>query len=101
MSAPPKEKPVLSLRGVSKSYGPVQALSGIDLDLYPGAVHCLAGENGAGKSTLIKILTGAVQRDTGDYTIDGRAMRRAVPPAEARESGVGVVYQELSRLSSW
>ena len=93
------ERPVLTLRGVSKSYGQVQALSGIDLDLYPGTVHCLAGENGAGKSTLIKILTGAVQRDSGEYTIGGRAMRRTVTPAEARESGVGVVYQELSLLT--
>ncbi|MEU6039946.1 sugar ABC transporter ATP-binding protein [Actinomadura sp. NPDC047616] len=91
--------PVLSLRGVSKSYGPVRALSGVHLDLHPGTVHCLAGENGAGKSTLIKILTGAVQRDAGDYVIQGRDMRRGITPAEARTAGVGVVYQELSLLN--
>jgi ribose transport system ATP-binding protein/rhamnose transport system ATP-binding protein len=90
--------PVLSLRQISKDYGAVRALDGVDLDLYPGSVHCLAGENGAGKSTLIKILTGAVHRDTGDYTIDGRQVRRHLTPAEARGAGVGVVYQELSLL---
>lgn len=90
--------PVLRLRGVTKSYGPVRALDGVDLDLYPGSVHCLAGENGAGKSTLIKILTGAVQRDAGDYSIGAHGVRRNLTPAESRAAGVGVVYQELSLL---
>jgi len=91
--------PILRLRGVGKSYGPVRALDGVDLDLRPGTVHCLAGENGAGKSTLIKILTGAVARDAGTYEIGGREIRRAVAPAEASAAGVGVVYQELSLLT--
>jgi ribose transport system ATP-binding protein/rhamnose transport system ATP-binding protein len=90
--------PVLSLRGISKDYGAVRALDGVDLDLYPGTVHCVAGENGAGKSTLIKVLTGAVQRNAGDYAIEGRRMRRNLTPAESRAAGVGVVYQELSLL---
>ena len=63
---------VVSLSGVSKRYGPIQALEGVALELRAGEVHCLAGENGAGKSTLIKILTGAVQRDGGAYEIEGR-----------------------------
>ena len=92
------DAPVLALRGVGKAYGPVRALHDVDLDLRPGAVHCVAGENGAGKSTLIKVLTGAVARDGGTYEIGGRPMRRAVTPAEARAAGVGVVYQELSLL---
>jgi rhamnose transport system ATP-binding protein len=85
----------VSLRGVAKAYGPIQALADVDLDLRLGEVHCLAGENGAGKSTLIKILTGAIRRDTGEYTVDGASLANPTP-ADARAAGVGVVYQELS-----
>ena len=80
-----------------KSYGPIQALHGVTLELRAGEVMCLAGENGAGKSTLIKILTGAIRRDSGDYLIDGEEVGNP-SPAEAREAGIGVVYQELSLL---
>ena len=88
---------VVSLNGVSKRYGPIQALEDVALELRAGEVHCLAGENGAGKSTLIKILTGAVQRDEGSYEIEGREIGNP-SPAEARDAGIGVVYQELSLL---
>jgi len=66
--------------------------------MYRGEVLCLAGENGAGKSTLIKILTGAIPRDSGEYLIDGQDVG-SPSPAQARALGVGVVYQELSLLS--
>jgi len=88
---------VVALSGVSKRYGPIQALEGVNLELRAGEVHCLAGENGAGKSTLIKILTGAIQRDEGTYTIDGRDVGNP-SPSQARDAGIGVVYQELSLL---
>jgi ribose transport system ATP-binding protein/rhamnose transport system ATP-binding protein len=88
---------VLDLRGVSKSFGPVQALSDVSLQLRPAEVHCLAGENGAGKSTLIKVLTGALRRDSGSYDIDGRPVT-APTPASLRAAGVQAVYQELSLL---
>jgi ABC-type sugar transport system ATPase subunit len=88
---------VVSLSGVSKRYGPIQALQDVGLELRAGEVHCLAGENGAGKSTLIKILTGAIQRDEGTYEIEGRDMGNP-SPVQARDAGVGVVYQELSLL---
>jgi rhamnose transport system ATP-binding protein len=88
---------VVSLKGVSKRYGPIQALDDVALDLRAGEVHCLAGENGAGKSTLIKILTGAIRRDEGTYEIEGRDMGDP-SPVQARDAGVGVVYQELSLL---
>ncbi len=88
---------VLELTEVSKSFGTVQALTDVSLKLVPGQVHCLAGENGAGKSTLIRILTGALHRDSGDYAIDGAPVT-AVSPAALRTAGVQAVYQELSLL---
>jgi rhamnose transport system ATP-binding protein len=93
----PVSAPVVSLRNAAKSYGPIQALAGVTLELRAGEVMCLAGENGAGKSTLIKILTGAIRRDAGEYLIDGEDIGNP-SPAQAREAGIGVVYQELSLL---
>ena len=89
--------PLVQLSHVSKSFGPVQVLKDVSLEMIPGEVLCLAGENGAGKSTLIKILTGAISRDSGEYHIDGEDVG-SPSPAQARELGVGVVYQELSLL---
>jgi rhamnose transport system ATP-binding protein len=91
--------PVVRLRNVRKQYGPVVvALDDVSLDFLPGEVHCLAGENGAGKSTLIRVLSGAITRDRGDFEISGVALGTVVSPGEARDAGVGVVYQELSLL---
>src|SRR5690242_4079693 len=90
--------PLVRLSHVSKSFGPVQVLKDVTLEMYRGEVLCLAGENGAGKSTLIKILTGAISRDSGEYYIDGQDVG-SPSPAQARALGVGVVYQELSLLS--
>src|SRR5258708_21742018 len=97
MVTPTPATPLVQLSHVSKSFGPVQVLKHISLDLYRGEVLCLAGENGAGKSTLIKILTGAISRDSGKYHIDGQDVG-SPSPAQARALGVGVVYQELSLL---
>jgi ribose transport system ATP-binding protein/rhamnose transport system ATP-binding protein len=88
---------IVELRGVAKAYGAIQALDDVSLRLRAGEVHCVAGENGAGKSTLIKILTGAIDRDSGDYLASGVAVH-ALTPSAARDAGVGVVYQELSLL---
>jgi rhamnose transport system ATP-binding protein len=93
-----EREPVVSLRGVRKAYRAVRALHDVDIDVLPGEVHCLAGENGAGKSTLIKVLTGAEQRDAGEYRVLGRTMGPRPTPAETRDAGVGVVYQELSLM---
>jgi rhamnose transport system ATP-binding protein len=95
--APPAPEPIVSLRGATKAYGPNKALTDVDLDLRPGEVMCLAGENGAGKSTLIKILTGAIRRDSGAYGVDGADIGDPTP-TDARQHGIGVVYQELSLL---
>ncbi len=96
---PPASKPVVvALKGATKAYGPNKALTDVDLELRAGEVMCLAGENGAGKSTLIKILTGAIVRDSGDYHVEGDDLGPSPTPTRAREAGIGVVYQELSLL---
>src|SRR5437016_2473366 len=97
MAVSPSSQPLVQLTHVTKSFGPVQVLKDVSLELNRGEVLCLAGENGAGKSTLIKILTGAIPRDAGEYRIDGQDVG-SPSPAQARELGVGVVYQELSLL---
>jgi rhamnose transport system ATP-binding protein len=79
-------------RGISKSYGGVRALDGVDFDLAAGEVHALIGENGAGKSTLVKIVTGAVLADQGTLEISGVAVDKH-SPARARELGVAAIYQ--------
>src|SRR5437660_3598213 len=88
---------LVQLSHVTKSFGPVQVLKDVSLEMNRGEVLCLAGENGAGKSTLIKILTGAVRRDAGEYHSGGKDVG-SPSPAQARALGVGVVYQELSLL---
>jgi len=85
--------PILSLRNVSKSFGAVQALSGVRLDLYAGEAHGLVGENGAGKSTLVKILAGAHPADAGTLLVDGKE-RAFSGPADAQAAGIAVIYQE-------
>ncbi len=97
MDAPTSTPLLAQLGHISKSFGPVQVLKDVSLEMYRGEVLCLAGENGAGKSTLIKIMTGAISRDAGEYRIDGQDVG-SPSPAQARALGVGVVYQELSLL---
>jgi D-xylose transport system ATP-binding protein len=88
-------QPVLSLRGVSKSFGAVQALSGIDLDVYAGEVVAIVGDNGAGKSTLVKILAGVHTQDSGTIVFEGRKV--SIPtPAASRSLGIATVYQDLA-----
>jgi ribose transport system ATP-binding protein len=84
---------LLEATGVSKTYGAVAALKSASLAVRPGEVHALMGANGAGKSTLVKILTGAVNPDSGRIAVRGRE-RTAHSPAEARRGGLISVYQE-------
>lgn len=81
--------------GLGKRYGRNWVLRGADLSLRPGQVLALLGENGAGKSTLVKILSGAVAADTGEVRIGGQRLPPARPDL-ARDSGLAIVYQELS-----
>ena len=87
--------PLLRLRGIRKSYGPVQALRGVDLDIAAGQVHALVGDNGAGKSTLIKVMSGSVHADAGQIEFDGRPVRLH-SPAAAAGLGIATVYQDLA-----
>ena len=87
--------PLLALRGVTKRFGGVTALDGVDFDLCAGEVHALLGENGAGKSTLIKILGGIHRADAGTVLVDGaRQSVRGV--SDADRLGIRIIHQELS-----
>ena len=85
--------PLLSIRGVAKTFGSVTALRSADLEVRPGEVHALMGANGAGKSTLVKIITGVFAADSGAMTLGGEAVRFR-SPAEARKAGIVSVYQD-------
>ena len=91
--------PLIRVAGVTKRFGGVQALRGVDLEVLPGEVHALLGENGAGKSTLIKILSGVHAYDDGVIDIAGHAVAFD-SPAQSRDAGVAVVYQDLSLVES-
>lgn len=94
MSAP-AASPVLSIRGLHKAYGAVQALRGVDMDLHAGEVLAICGDNGAGKSTLIKIISGAEQPSSGEIRLDGRPVTFR-SPQDALEQGVATLYQDLA-----
>jgi fructose transport system ATP-binding protein len=87
--------PVLSARGLVKTFGRVIGLDGVDLDLHRGEVLAVIGDNGAGKSTLIKVLTGAYVPDAGEIRMDGEPVHFK-RPQDARQAGIETVYQTLA-----
>ncbi len=89
------ETPLLSLRGVTKSFGAVDVLKGVDLDAWPGKVTALVGDNGAGKSTLIKGVAGIYTFDGGSYRWEGNEVSVSTPK-QANGMGIEVVYQDLA-----
>jgi ribose transport system ATP-binding protein len=91
--------PLVRVIGITKSFGGVRALRGVNLEVSPGEVHALLGENGAGKSTLIKILSGVHHYDSGAIEIAGRQIAFDTP-AKSRDAGIAVVYQDLSLVES-
>jgi len=91
----PAATPVLELRGISKSFGAVQALTEVDFEVYAGEVVALVGDNGAGKSTLIKCISGAHLPDSGTILVDGAEARIHVP-SDATRLGIETVYQDLA-----
>ncbi|MES1935101.1 sugar ABC transporter ATP-binding protein [Salinisphaera hydrothermalis] len=94
---PGRNQPLLSMRGVSKGFPGVQALSGVDLELYPGEVLALAGENGAGKSTLMKLLSGIHQADAGEIVLEGETLK-LTGPADAQARGIAIIHQEFNLI---
>ncbi|TDC12980.1 sugar ABC transporter ATP-binding protein [Streptomyces sp. 8K308] len=91
-TAPP---PILTLRGVSKRFGAVQALTDVELEIRTGEVTALVGDNGAGKSTLVKTIAGVHAIDTGVISWKGAPVRIA-KPHDAQELGIATVYQDLA-----
>ncbi|MEU0027109.1 sugar ABC transporter ATP-binding protein [Streptomyces sp. NPDC006335] len=85
----------LRIRGLSKSFGGVRALDGVDLTVPMGQVHALLGHNGAGKSTLIKCLGGAFPPDAGTIEVGGTSYTR-LSPRESIDAGVAIIFQTLS-----
>lgn len=88
-------QPILKLRGVSKQFGAVQALTDIALDVFPGEVVALVGDNGAGKSTLVKVLAGVHQPSAGSIEYMGRPVTLD-SPGEALGMGIATVFQDLA-----
>jgi ribose transport system ATP-binding protein len=92
---PQGRSPILELKEITKAFGGVEALRGVDFELFRGEIHGLVGENGAGKSTLMKIIAGVHTEFSGHFLLDGRETRfRSV--RDARAAGIAMVHQELS-----
>lgn len=88
-------EPILSLRGINKSFGPVHVLKNVDFDAYAGQVTALVGDNGAGKSTLIKCIAGIYQAEEGEFHFEGNKVEVA-GPRNATALGIEIVYQDLA-----
>jgi D-xylose transport system ATP-binding protein len=88
-------EPILSLRGINKSFGPVHVLKNVDFDAYAGQVTALVGDNGAGKSTLIKCIAGIYQAEEGEFIFEG-AKVDVTGPRDATALGIEIVYQDLA-----
>ena len=86
---------LLEVKGVTKRFGAVQVLNGVDLSIDKGTVTGLVGDNGAGKSTLMKTITGIYALDEGDIRLDGQPLNGA-SPGERRQRGIEMIYQDLA-----
>lgn len=90
---------IVSVNGISKSFGPISALCDVSLSVQQGLVTAIVGDNGSGKSTLIKLLSGNLAPDTGTITVEGRE-HTCLTIAQAMQMGIRTVYQDLS-LDDW
>ena len=88
--------PLLEMRGMSKAFGPVMAVAGVDLVLNEGEILGVVGDNAAGKSTLMKLLTAVHRPDAGEIYIEGNAGPDRQPPHTARKHGIEMIYQDFS-----
>jgi ABC-type sugar transport system ATPase subunit len=91
----PKGSSLLELRGVKKSFGAVQAVNGVDLDIIRGEVTALVGDNGAGKSSLIKTISGLWEQDEGEILWEGKPVRLRTPK-DSEALGITTIYQDLA-----
>ncbi|WP_330174290.1 sugar ABC transporter ATP-binding protein [Streptomyces sp. NBC_01498] len=92
--------PLVRVRGLTKAYGAIRALRGVDVSFRRGEIHGLVGANGAGKSTLIRCLAGLEQPDAGDVLVDG-AVTQLHGPADAAGLGLAFIHQELNLVTSF
>lgn len=86
---------ILQIQNLSKSFGPVKALRGVNFELRRGEIHAIAGENGAGKSTLMNIIDGILQPNSGTILLDGKPVK-ITSPTVAQQMGIGFVHQEIA-----
>ena len=99
-AAPDASAPAIELRGISKSFGPVQANKDISIRVMPGTIHGIIGENGAGKSTLMSILYGFYKADAGEIFINGR--KTEIPDSQAAiRAGIGMVFQHFKLVENF
>lgn len=92
-------EPLMELRGIEKSFGPLRALDKVHISIYPGEVHALVGDNGAGKSTLVKTIAGAHQPDHGEILFKGKPVQFN-SPSDAIQLGIATVYQDLALVGT-
>jgi simple sugar transport system ATP-binding protein len=90
-----EDAPILEMKGITKTFPGVKALSDVDFRLFKGEVHAIMGQNGAGKSTLVKVLTGVHEHDSGEMLLEGRPINPDSPLA-AQKLGISTVYQEIN-----
>jgi D-xylose transport system ATP-binding protein len=89
------DEPILELRNINKSFGPVDVLKSVNFAAYPGEVVALVGDNGAGKSTMVKCISGTYTIDSGDYLFEGHPVS-VHNPKDASDLGIEIVYQDLA-----
>ena len=90
-------RPILRLNSINRSFGAIQALRNVEFEIGEGEIMGLVGENGAGKSTLVKIISGFDDEFTGEFVLDGEAVRFS-SPARAERAGIAIAQQELSLI---
>jgi simple sugar transport system ATP-binding protein len=91
------KSPILQMKDIEKHFGPVIALAGVSVDLFPGECHCLLGDNGAGKSTFIKTMSGVHKPTRGEILFEGRPMQFG-DPRDAIAAGIATVHQHLAMI---
>ena len=90
-------EPIVQMKNIEKHFGPVIALAGVSVDVYPGECHCLLGDNGAGKSTFIKTMSGVHKPTKGEILFEGKPMNFATP-RDAMDAGIATVHQHLAMI---